>query len=95
MSKISDLTINMKTEGYEVVKAQLNDIEKQVDRIIEKQKQIKKSCININIENFTNNGKQDINQLVDEMALYNLQNQRLREVKSETGLIGLTIRMGI
>lgn len=38
--KTNDLKINVELEGYEDIKAQLNDIEAQLDRILEKQGQL-------------------------------------------------------
>jgi len=53
---IGELTVTTKLEGYDTIKLQLNDIEQQLDRILDKQK----------LAGY----KTDIEKLADELYMY-------------------------
>lgn len=40
MENVGEFKVTIKLEGYKTVKSQLNNIEKQIDRILEKQKMV-------------------------------------------------------
>ncbi len=70
--KLDDLTINVKMEGFGEAKDKLSNIESQIDRILNKQKQLYNLSCNhqtIDLGKVTTDGI-DIEQLAEELNSY-------------------------